>query len=166
MKRRECVSLVAARSDQAHTLSSLHKIDSLAKLKREKPKVSHNRKSSLNNKSAVKYTGRWGAVVPPRTLTVNNGVNGESQPASQQPCRPREVERGDRGMSSIQSINPATEEVLETFELYTQEQIDQALEQTSTAWKEWRDTTFEQRAELLHQVAQHLRAHKDEYARA
>ena len=69
-------------------------------------------------------------------------------------------------MSSIQSINPATEEVLETFELYTKEQIDQALEQASTAWKEWRDTTFEQRAELLHQVAQHLRARKDEYARA
>ena len=68
-------------------------------------------------------------------------------------------------MSSIQSINPATEEVLETFELYTKEQIDQALEQTSTAWKDWRDTPFEQRAELLHQVAQHLRAHKDEYAR-
>lgn len=68
-------------------------------------------------------------------------------------------------MSSIQSINPATEEVLETFELYTKEQIDQALEQASTAWKEWRDTTFEQRAELLHQVAQYLRVHKDEYAR-
>ncbi len=68
-------------------------------------------------------------------------------------------------MSTIQSINPATEEVLETFELYTKEQVDQALEQASTAWKEWRDTTFEQRAELMHQAAQHLRTHKAEYAR-
>ncbi|HEY7414399.1 MAG TPA: NAD-dependent succinate-semialdehyde dehydrogenase [Ktedonobacteraceae bacterium] len=66
---------------------------------------------------------------------------------------------------SIQSINPATEEVLETFELYTKEQIDQALEQTNRAWKEWRDTTFGQRAELLHQVAQYLRTHKAKYAR-
>ncbi len=67
---------------------------------------------------------------------------------------------------SIQSINPATEEVLETFELYTKEQIDQAIGQARTAWKEWRDAPFAQRADLMHQAARYLRDHKVEYAQS
>ncbi len=35
---------------------------------------------------------------------------------------------------SIQSINPATEEVIETFESYTQQQVDEALAQAQQAF--------------------------------
>jgi succinate-semialdehyde dehydrogenase/glutarate-semialdehyde dehydrogenase len=65
----------------------------------------------------------------------------------------------------IQSINPATGEILETFELYSQEQIDEALDQARQAFLSWRTTTFAQRAEHLLRVARYLREHKTELGR-
>ena len=66
---------------------------------------------------------------------------------------------------SIQSINPATEEVIETFEAYTTAQVNHALEQAHTAFFDWRETTFAERATILHRVASYLREHKVELAR-
>jgi acyl-CoA reductase-like NAD-dependent aldehyde dehydrogenase len=66
---------------------------------------------------------------------------------------------------SIQSINPATEEVIETFEPYTQQQVDEALAQAQQAFLQWRATTFAERSSHLHNVANHLRQHKAELAR-
>ncbi|HEX7733447.1 MAG TPA: NAD-dependent succinate-semialdehyde dehydrogenase [Ktedonobacteraceae bacterium] len=65
----------------------------------------------------------------------------------------------------IQSINPATGEVLETFELYSQEQIDEILDQARRAFLSWRKTTFARRAEHLRRVARYLREHKTELGR-
>lgn len=65
----------------------------------------------------------------------------------------------------IQSINPTTEEVLETFEVYSQAQIDEALNQARRAFLNWRATTFPQRAEHLRRVARYLREHKARLAR-
>lgn len=65
----------------------------------------------------------------------------------------------------IQSINPTTEEILETFEPYSQEQIDEALGQARQAFLDWRATTFTQRGEYMRRVAHHLRTHKAELAR-
>ncbi len=67
---------------------------------------------------------------------------------------------------SIQSINPATEEVLETFEQYSQAQINDALQQARHAFLQWRETSFAERSAYLHRVASHLREHKAELARA
>jgi acyl-CoA reductase-like NAD-dependent aldehyde dehydrogenase len=67
---------------------------------------------------------------------------------------------------SIQTINPATAEVLETFETYSQEQINEALGQASQAFARWRATSFAERANYLHSIASHLRDHKAELARA
>jgi succinate-semialdehyde dehydrogenase/glutarate-semialdehyde dehydrogenase len=66
---------------------------------------------------------------------------------------------------SIQSINPATEEVIETFEPYTTAQVNQALDQAQKAFLGWRETTFAERGTILHRVASHLRQHKVELAR-
>src|SRR6266705_3611908 len=66
---------------------------------------------------------------------------------------------------SIQSINPATEEVIETFEPYTTAQVNQALEQARHAFLSWRETTFAERSAILHRVATYLREHKTELAR-
>jgi len=66
---------------------------------------------------------------------------------------------------TIQSINPATEEVLETFEPYSASQINQALEQAHHAFLSWRKTTFAERSAILHRVANYLREHKTELAR-
>src|SRR6266702_184373 len=66
---------------------------------------------------------------------------------------------------SIQTINPTTEELLETFEPYSKEQIDEALDQAYQAFLQWRITPFAERAKHLHSVASYLRDHKHELAR-
>ncbi|MBA2394734.1 MAG: NAD-dependent succinate-semialdehyde dehydrogenase [Ktedonobacteraceae bacterium] len=66
---------------------------------------------------------------------------------------------------SIQSINPANEEVLETFEQYSTTQINDALQQARDAFLQWRETSFAERGAYLHGVATHLREHKAELAR-
>ncbi len=66
---------------------------------------------------------------------------------------------------SIRTMNPTTGEVLETFELYSQEQIHEALEQAHQAYLKWRAATFAERAKHLHSVASHLRDRKTELAR-
>jgi len=66
---------------------------------------------------------------------------------------------------SIRTINPTTGEVLETFEAYKQEQIDEALEQAHQAFLRWRMASFSERAKHLRSVASHLRDHKHELAR-
>ncbi len=65
---------------------------------------------------------------------------------------------------SIQTINPATEEVLKTYEPYNQEQINEALTAAHTAFKSWRDTSFAERAALFRRAAEYLREHKTELA--
>lgn len=66
---------------------------------------------------------------------------------------------------SIQTINPTTGEVLETFELFSPTQIDEVLTATHTAFQSWRDTSFAKRSALFRRVAQYLREHKAELGR-
>jgi len=66
---------------------------------------------------------------------------------------------------SIQTINPTTGEVLETFEPFTQEQINAALDQAHQAFLQWRETPFAERAKHLHTLASYLRDRKTELAR-
>jgi len=65
---------------------------------------------------------------------------------------------------SIQTINPATEEIVETFEPYTTTQIDEAINQAHQAFEQWRETSFDERRAHLHHVARHLREQKARYA--
>ncbi|MFL5690775.1 MAG: aldehyde dehydrogenase family protein, partial [Ktedonobacteraceae bacterium] len=67
-------------------------------------------------------------------------------------------------MMSIKTINPATEEVLETFETYSQAQTNEALQQAHQAFLQWRTTTFAERAKYLHRIAGYLRDHKGKLA--
>ena len=46
---------------------------------------------------------------------------------------------------SIQTINPTTGEVLETFQVYSQEPIDDALNQARQAFLQWRTLSFAER---------------------
>ena len=66
---------------------------------------------------------------------------------------------------SIQSINPNNGEVIETFEPFSSQQIDEALEQAHQAFLTWRTMSFAERAKHLHNVAAHLREHKSALAR-
>ena len=66
---------------------------------------------------------------------------------------------------SIQTINPTSGEVLETFEPFSQQQINRALDQAHQAFLRWRTMTFAERAKHLHSVASHLRDHKTALSR-
>jgi succinate-semialdehyde dehydrogenase/glutarate-semialdehyde dehydrogenase len=64
----------------------------------------------------------------------------------------------------LKSINPTTEDVVQTFEEFTGAQIEQALEQAAAAQRTWRSTPFGERARALQHVARALRAQKSRLA--
>jgi acyl-CoA reductase-like NAD-dependent aldehyde dehydrogenase len=68
-------------------------------------------------------------------------------------------------MMSIQTINPTSGEVLETFEPFNREQINEALDDVRQGFLFWRTNTFAERAKHLHSVASHLRERKKALAR-
>jgi len=65
---------------------------------------------------------------------------------------------------TIQSINPATEEVLAAFDEATAAQIDEALTNARAGFDRWRATGFGERSSALHAAAAYLRANKDRFA--
>ena len=65
---------------------------------------------------------------------------------------------------AIQSINPATEEVLASFDEFTSTQIDEALDEVAAAFKQWRAASFAERAEPMRRAARYLRANKQHFA--
>jgi succinate-semialdehyde dehydrogenase/glutarate-semialdehyde dehydrogenase len=65
---------------------------------------------------------------------------------------------------SIQSINPATGEILETLEETSKTQIEQALARAHGAFLEWRTRPLADRARLMRAAAQELRSSTAEYA--
>ena len=62
-----------------------------------------------------------------------------------------------------QTINPATGEVIANYELATDEQALQTLKESHAAFGKWRETSFEERGNILREIAKQLRAHKDDY---
>src|SRR5262249_14955591 len=66
---------------------------------------------------------------------------------------------------SMQSINPATGEVVETFEEATRQQLERMLADAQAASHEWRSLSFATRAQGLHKAASLLRAHAADLAR-
>jgi succinate-semialdehyde dehydrogenase/glutarate-semialdehyde dehydrogenase len=63
----------------------------------------------------------------------------------------------------IQSINPATEEVLASFEPFTSEQVDEALGQADDAFRAWRERSLSERAVPMRKLAKLLRERADRY---
>src|SRR2546423_2853047 len=64
----------------------------------------------------------------------------------------------------MQSINPSTEAVLETFEEFSDQQVDSALQQVHDAQRAWRTTSFGERAARLQAVARVLRTQKERWS--
>ncbi len=67
--------------------------------------------------------------------------------------------------AAFQSINPATGEVLETFEMTAPAGVEQVLSQADAAWRDWRRRPVEARAELLRAGGRLLRERASRYAR-
>src|SRR5208282_4535996 len=65
---------------------------------------------------------------------------------------------------AIASINPATGQVVKTFEPLTGEQIEQKLTLASSAFRDHRRTSFAERAGKMMRAAEILEKEKDECA--
>jgi succinate-semialdehyde dehydrogenase/glutarate-semialdehyde dehydrogenase len=73
------------------------------------------------------------------------------------------VERRDA--MAMESINPATGELLEVFDEWTPEVTAGVIDGVHQAFLVWRNVPFARRSELMKKAAEVLRAGKDEYAR-
>ncbi|MDD5301043.1 MAG: NAD-dependent succinate-semialdehyde dehydrogenase [Gallionella sp.] len=62
------------------------------------------------------------------------------------------------------SLNPATNQVIQTHASWDSGRLEQALENAHSAQQAWAHTTFARRAEVLREVANQLRAQRDQYA--
>jgi len=65
---------------------------------------------------------------------------------------------------ALESLNPATGELLETFFEWSDEQVTSAIEAVHTSYLTWRTTTFSQRKQLMLQAAKVLRDKVEHYA--
>ena len=65
----------------------------------------------------------------------------------------------------IQSVNPATEEVLASYEPFDGDQVDRALDEAQDAFVAWRERSFDERARPMKRLAALLRVRIDRYAR-
>lgn len=66
---------------------------------------------------------------------------------------------------SIESLNPATGKVLQTYEKMSDDEVDEILEACYAAHRDWRKTSFGHRAELMNRAAKNLRDRKEELAK-
>ncbi len=64
-------------------------------------------------------------------------------------------------MPEIKTVNPATEEVLDTYKVMSEADATQAIEATHEAFKEWRKLTHAERAPYLKKIAEKLRENKE-----
>src|SRR6266566_4540818 len=64
----------------------------------------------------------------------------------------------------IESVNPATEAVIATFEQFTPEQLEQALVEADTAFRDWRRHSIGDRSTAMRRAAELLRSRKERYA--
>jgi succinate-semialdehyde dehydrogenase / glutarate-semialdehyde dehydrogenase len=65
----------------------------------------------------------------------------------------------------LESINPATEELIHQYEEMSDSVVSEILDKTNSAYHEWKLTSFNHRSGLLKNAAKILRDRKDELAR-
>ena len=61
--------------------------------------------------------------------------------------------------------NPKTNEIVESFDFITDDELEQALATADETFKQWREKSFEERAEVLHKVASLFDEQRDELSR-
>ncbi len=62
---------------------------------------------------------------------------------------------------AIQSTNPTTNKVLQSYDEMTDEVVDKLIEKADTAFASWKKTSYLERSNLLHKVANLMREKKD-----
>ena len=65
---------------------------------------------------------------------------------------------------AVQTVNPFTNKVVRTFEEMTDSAVDLLIAQSEKTFSAWKNTTYKQRAVILHKVASLMRERKDKLA--
>ena len=65
---------------------------------------------------------------------------------------------------ALESVNPATEEVIARYSASTPAQIERALQQSWQAYRSWRASSLDDRAALMTRASACLRQNRDQYA--
>src|SRR5690242_17188575 len=68
-------------------------------------------------------------------------------------------------ISQIQAVNPATEEVIASFDAFGPEEIEMAVAEAHDAYLSWRERPIAERAVPMRRLAGLLRERADSYAR-
>ncbi len=66
---------------------------------------------------------------------------------------------------SIQTINPNTNKTVKSFEEMTEKTVEAKVAKAQLAFTDWKETSYQQRADLLHKVAKLMRIKKSELAK-
>jgi len=66
---------------------------------------------------------------------------------------------------SIQTVNPNTNKIVKSFEEMTEKTVDAKVAKAQLAFTNWKETSYQQRADLLHKVATLMRVKKSELAK-
>jgi succinate-semialdehyde dehydrogenase/glutarate-semialdehyde dehydrogenase len=66
---------------------------------------------------------------------------------------------------SIQTINPNNNKTVKSFEEMTEKSVDAKVAKAQVAFADWKETSYKQRADLLHKVATLMRNKKSELAK-
>jgi acyl-CoA reductase-like NAD-dependent aldehyde dehydrogenase len=67
-------------------------------------------------------------------------------------------------LETMHSLNPATEEIIKSYQVHSEEQVERALQQAQVAFTTWRATDFPSRAGLMKKAAACLRRNKSRFA--
>lgn len=65
---------------------------------------------------------------------------------------------------TIQTINPATHELLQEYREHSDSELQGRLQQSANAFQQWRRTDWTERSKRMHRVAQELRQRQQEFA--
>ena len=63
------------------------------------------------------------------------------------------------------SVNPVTNETIQPFPQISKDEMLSAIEQADAAYREWKNTSFDERKKVLPTLASQLRDRPDEFAR-
>ncbi len=66
---------------------------------------------------------------------------------------------------AIESINPATGEVLKRYEPHSKARVEEKLQRASALFPTWRKTPFSERARLMRKVGELLESEKGRWGR-
>ncbi|MCL4120060.1 UNVERIFIED_CONTAM: hypothetical protein GTU68_011761 [Idotea baltica] len=66
---------------------------------------------------------------------------------------------------TIATTNPATNETLKSFDTLTKDETIEAVKKADAAYRQWKETSFEDRKSVLLRFAEQLRSRSDEFAK-